>query len=61
MLFLELRREPWEYSRVMAGMILQNRVCLMKSGLLSSYEGHLSNLLEAWQDSTDASCGESVD
>ena len=25
------------------------------SGLLSSYEGHLRNLLEAWQGNTDAS------
>ena len=33
----------------------------MKSGLLSSYEGHLRNLLEAWQGNTDASRGETGD
>ena len=30
----------------------------MKSGLLSSYDGHLRNLNEAWQDNTEASVGE---
>ena len=30
----------------------------MTSGLLFSYEGHLRNLLEAWQGNTDASRGE---
>ena len=29
-----------------------------KSGLLSSYDGHLRNLNYAWQDNTDASGGE---
>ena len=29
-----------------------------KSGLLSSSDGHLTNLNQAWQDSTDASGGE---
>ena len=28
------------------------------SGLLSSYQGHLRNLLEAWQGNTDASLDE---
>ena len=31
------------------------------SGLLSSYEGHLRNLLKAWQGSMDASRGEAED
>ena len=31
------------------------------SGLLSSYDGHLSNLNYAWQDNTDASGGEEGD
>ena len=31
------------------------------SGLLSSYEGKIRNLLEAWQGNTDASQGEVVD
>ena len=30
----------------------------MKSGFLSSYEGHLSNLLDAWQGKLEASQGE---
>ena len=36
----------------------KTRVCSVTSGLLSSYEGHLRNLLEAWQGNTDASRGE---
>ena len=31
------------------------------SGLLSTYEGHLRNLHEAWQGNTDASRGEAGD
>ena len=30
----------------------------VKSGLLSSYDGHLRNLNQVWQDNTDASGGE---
>ena len=37
------------------------RVCSTKSGLLSSYEGHLRNLLEAWQGQREASLGEAGD
>ena len=33
-------------------------LCSGKSGLLSSYDGHLSKLNWAWQDNTDASGGE---
>ena len=36
-------------------------VCSAKSGLLSSYEGHLRNLFEAWQGNTDAFQGEAGD
>ena len=60
MVFLELRREPGVYSRVTAGMANQTRVCLMASGLLSSYDGYLMNLnclgrtrrtlLEVWRE-----------
>ena len=32
-----------------------------KSGLLSSYDGHLMNLNLPWQDNTDASGGEVID
>ena len=31
------------------------------SGLLSSYEGHIMNLLQAWHCNTDASRGEAED
>ena len=45
---LELRR-AWPY---------ETQVCSAKSGLLSSYAGHLGNLNYAWQENTDASGGE---
>ena len=45
---LELRR----------GWPFKARVCSATSGLLSSYEEHLRNLLGAWQGNTDASRGE---
>ena len=45
---LELRR----------GWPFETRVCSAKSGLLSSYSGHLGNLNYAWQENTDASGGE---
>ena len=34
------------------------RVCSAASGLLSSYDGHLSNLNDVWPDISDASGGE---
>ena len=53
--FLELPREPAEYSWVMAGKIL-HRSCLFSTlELLSIYKGYLRNLLEAWKGNTDAS------
>ena len=45
---LELRR----------GWPFETRVCLAKSGLLSSYDVHLGTLNYAWQENTDASGGE---
>ena len=33
----------------------------MKSGPLSSYDGHLRNLNEAWQENTDSSGGQAGD
>ena len=39
---LELRRE-WRF---------ETRVCSARSGLLSSYEGHLGKLKYAWQENT---------
>ena len=35
--------------------------CSLMSGLMSSYEGHLRSLLEAWQGNTNASGGEEGD
>ena len=43
---------------VRRGLSFKDRVCLMTSGLVSSYEGHRRNLLEAWQGNTNASRGE---
>ena len=45
MYILELRR----------GWPIETRVCSAKSGLLSSYDGHLDKLNYAWQENTDAS------
>ena len=43
------------------GWPFKTRVCSATSGLLSSYEGHFRNLLQAWQGKTDASRGEAGD
>ena len=40
------------------GWPFETRVCSEKSGLLSSYDGHLGKLNYAWQENTDASGGE---
>ena len=48
---LELQR-GWSYETL---------VCSAKSRLLSSYEGHHTNLNKAWQDNTDASGHEAGD
>ena len=45
---LELRR----------GWPFETWVCSAKSGLLSSYDGHLGKLNYSWQENTDASGGE---
>ena len=45
MYILELRRR-WPF---------ETRVCSAKSGLLSSYDGHLGKLNYAWLENTDAS------
>ena len=46
------------YSRVTAGMAIWNSGFSAKSGLLSSYDGHLGKLKYAWKENTDASGGE---
>ena len=61
LVFLKLQLARVVYSRVTTGMNLQARVCSATSGVLSSYEGHLRYLLEAWQGNTDASRGEARD
>ena len=48
---LELRR-GWSFIAL---------VCSSKSGLLSTYKGHLRNLLEAWQGNMNTSRGEGGD
>ena len=40
------------------GWPFETRVCSAKSGLLSSYDGHLGKLNYAWQENTDAPVGE---
>ena len=40
------------------GQPLETFVCSATSGLLSSYDGHLRNLKDAWQDNMDDSGGE---
>ena len=45
MYILELRR----------GWPFETRVCSAKSGLLSSYDGHLGKIHYAWQEYTDSS------
>ena len=40
------------------GWTFESRVCSAKSGLLSSYDGHLGKLNYAWQENTDSSGGE---
>ena len=40
------------------GWPFETRVCSAKSGLVSSYDGHLGKLNNAWQENTDDSGGE---
>ena len=61
MVFLELRREPGECSRVTAWMPYKICVSSVSSGLLSQCEGHLRILLEVWQGNRDVSRCEAVD
>ena len=48
--FLDLRQAPGVYSRVQWGWPFETWVCSPKSGLLSSYDGHLGKLNCAWQE-----------
>ena len=58
MSFLELRQAPCVYSRVQWGWPFETWVCSSKSGILSSYVGHIGKLNYAWQENTDPSGGE---
>ena len=53
MSFLDLRQAPGIYSRVRRGWPFETWACSAKSGLLSSYDGHLGKLNYAWQENTD--------
>ena len=53
MSFLELRQARGIYSRVRRGWPFETWVCSAKSGILSSYDGHLGKLNYAWQENTD--------
>ena len=44
MVYLELRQEPVVYSRVTGVWPFETSLWSAKSGLLSSYDGHLRNL-----------------
>ena len=61
MIFLEVWLESGVYSRVTAGWLFKTHVCSATSGLLSSYEGQLRNIHEAWPGITDPSPSEAVD
>ena len=45
----------WYILELRQGWPFEPRVCSAKSGLLSSYHGHLGKLNYAWQENTDAS------
>ena len=61
MVFLELLREPGVCSRVTAGEAIKKFSFSVKSGLLSSYDGHPRNLNYAWLENMDPSEGEPGD
>ena len=56
--FLELRGNLWYIRELQRRWIFETPLCSAKSGVLCSYEGHLSNLNYAWQDNTDISGGD---
>ena len=53
--FLELWQEPGVYSRVTAGMSIRNSSLFIEVRILSRYDGQLRNVIQAWQENTDAS------
>ena len=59
--FLKLWWERGVYSRVTAGMALQNTCLFSEFRTPIYFEVHLRNLFEAWQANRDASQGEAGD
>ena len=57
MALLDLQWEPGVYSRVTAGMALQNSCLFSDVRTLFSCKGHLRILPEGWQRNRDASRG----
>ena len=55
MIFLECGRHLVYFLELRWGWPFETRVCSAKSGLLSSYDGHLGELNYARQEYTDAS------
>ena len=56
--FLELRQEPGVYSRVTAGMAIQNSTLFSEVRTPGSLHEHDRNLNLVWQDNTNFSGGE---
>ena len=56
--FLVLQQEHGLILEIQGGWRYETPLCSVKSGLLSSYDGHHGKLNYAWQESTDASGGE---
>ena len=56
--FLELQQNLGYILDLKLGWPFETPLCSAKSGLLSSYDGQLRNINEAWQDNTDTSGGE---
>ena len=53
--FSRVAAGTWGFVSIKPGMAFKTRVCSASSRLLSSCEGHLGILLEAWQGNRDAS------
>ena len=56
--FLSCGRNLGYIRELERGWPFETPLCLEKSGLLCSYDGHLRNLNQAWQDNRDTSEGE---
>ena len=61
MCFVELRQELGLYSQVMVGMSIRNLSLFNDIRTPVSYDGHLRNLNQAWQDNMNTSLGKAGD